>query len=126
MQAAPLLRSLRYANAEEAKTVIAEQLVPVLQQLEEAFEKCSKGKDFFGGDTIGYLDIALGCYWGHIQAQEKMAGISFLDEAKVPRLVGWAQRFCSHAAVVGVMPEIDKLVEFNKMIQAMLSAHKTK
>ncbi|ONI30655.1 hypothetical protein PRUPE_1G264800 [Prunus persica] len=57
---------------------------PVL--LEEAFEKTSKGKDFFSGDKIGYLDIAFGCFLGWLRVTEKMNGVKLLDETKTPGL----------------------------------------
>ncbi|KAG1354626.1 putative Glutathione S-transferase U18 [Cocos nucifera] len=115
------IRTLRGLN-EEAKAEAAEQVTTALQILEDAFAKCSKGKGFFGGETIGYLDIAFGCYLGWIKAVEKMMGIKALDEAKTPMLVGWAERFCSDDAVKEVMPEVDKLIEFAKKIQAIMNA----
>uniref|UniRef100_B3TLQ9 glutathione transferase n=1 Tax=Elaeis guineensis var. tenera TaxID=51953 RepID=B3TLQ9_ELAGV len=105
------------ADEEEEKAEAAEQVIAGLQLLEEAFEKCSKGKDFFGGQTVGYIDIALGCYLGWLKAAEKMAGIKLLDKEKIPLLVGWAERFCSADAVKEVMPEADKLVEFAKLLR---------
>jgi hypothetical protein len=32
-----------------------DNLWPPLQELEEAFEKCRRGKSIFGGDGIGYV-----------------------------------------------------------------------
>ncbi|XP_008780084.1 glutathione S-transferase U17-like [Phoenix dactylifera] len=115
------IRTIRGLN-EEAKAEAAEQVATALQLLEDAFAKCSKGKGFFGGETIGYLDIALGSYLGWIKAVEKMAGFKALDEAKTPMLAGWAERFCSDDAVKEVMPEADKLIEFAKKIQAIMNA----
>ncbi|KAJ6842074.1 glutathione S-transferase U17-like [Iris pallida] len=82
----------------------------------------SNGKGFFGGEAIGYLDIALGSYLGWLKATEKMTGIDFLDQAKTPLLLGWADRFCSHAAVREVMPETDRLVEFAKLLRSNSAA----
>lgn len=83
-----------------------------LQHLEEAFVRCGEGKDFFGGDSISYLDIALGSHVGWVKAVEKMAGVGLLDEAKVPNLAAWADRLCAHPAVVDAIPDADKFVEF--------------
>ncbi|KAE9454576.1 hypothetical protein C3L33_13527, partial [Rhododendron williamsianum] len=83
--------------------------------LEDGFAKCGKGKDFFGGDIIGYLDIALGSFLGWLRATEKMTDIKILDESQAPGLFRWAHRFGSNAAVKDVIPETEKLVEFAKM-----------
>ncbi|CAL8994411.1 unnamed protein product [Prunus brigantina] len=79
--------------------------------LEEAFEKINKGKDFFSGDKIGYLDIAFGCFLGWLRVTEKMNGVKLLDETKTPGLAKWAHKFCADAAVKDVMPETEKLAE---------------
>ena len=124
----PSLRKLiiiAEADDKEGKAEATEQLIAGLQLLEEAFEKCSKGKDFFGGESVGYLDIALGCYLAWLKAVEKMHGVKLLDKEKIPLLVGWAERFCSADAVKELMPEVDELVEFAKMLRARLNAAAT-
>ncbi|XP_073101745.1 glutathione S-transferase U17-like [Elaeis guineensis] len=99
-------------NKEEA----VEQIAAMLPLLEDRFKNCSRGKDFFGGDTIGYLDIALGCYLGWIRAVEEIVGVKLLDEKKTPLLVGWSERFCVDGAVMNVMPRADDLVELSKVM----------
>ncbi|KAJ1693407.1 hypothetical protein LUZ63_010105 [Rhynchospora breviuscula] len=117
-------RKLRTLTKESEETEVeAEKLTAALQSLEEAFQKCSKGKIFFGGDDIGYLDIAFGSHLAWIKAVEKIVEIKFLDKKKIPSLVAWSERFCAHGAVKEVMPEADKLVEF---IKARLSASSAK
>lgn len=76
---------------------VAEEMAAILQILEEVFGKCSLGKNFFGGDNIGCLDIAVGSYLGWIKAVEKIVGIKFLDEEKVPGLVPWSEESISSA-----------------------------
>ncbi|KAF7112919.1 hypothetical protein RHSIM_RhsimUnG0180000 [Rhododendron simsii] len=110
-----IVKVLRYAEGEDAKAAALEQVMEGIMLLEDAFAKCGKGKDFFGGDTIGYLDIALGSLLGWLRATEKMTDIKILDESQTPGLLGWAHRFGSNAAVKDVIPETEKLVEFGKM-----------
>ena len=98
------------------------QVVEGLALLEAAFLGCSKGKSFFGGDSIGYLDIAFGSFLGWLRVTEKIAGVKLLDEAKTPRLVGWADRFCSHDAVKDVMPKTEMLVEIANILKAKFRA----
>ncbi|KAI8022540.1 Glutathione S-transferase U17 [Camellia lanceoleosa] len=77
---------------------------------------CSEGNgNFFGGDSIGYVDIALGCFLGWFKAREKMFDVKVLDITKTPRLVEWADRFSSDDAVKDVIPETEKLLEFAKV-----------
>lgn len=118
----PSLTGIAKAQEEEAKAAAIEQVKEGLILLEEAFVKCSNGKAFFGGDNIEYLDIALGSYLGWVRVSEKMNNLKLLDEAKTPGLSAWAESFCAHDAVKGVMPETDKLMEFAKIIMARFRA----
>ncbi|RRT33573.1 hypothetical protein B296_00052259 [Ensete ventricosum] len=79
-------------------------------------DDCSQGKNFFGGDAIGYLDIALGSYLGPLKAGEKLSNMELLDEKKVPLLAGWAERFSKHDAVREVLAGAEEYIE---MIQSM-------
>ncbi|KAL9240895.1 hypothetical protein vseg_015064 [Gypsophila vaccaria] len=106
----------------EAKATALEQLKEGLVLLEEAFVKLSNGKSFFGGDNIGFVDIAFGSYLGWLRVSEKMYNTKFLDESTTPKLVTWADNFCAHEAVQGVMPETDKLAEFAKVMMAKRQA----
>ncbi|XP_072990216.1 glutathione S-transferase U17-like [Typha latifolia] len=111
------------AKTEEAKAEAMAQMQSGLKLLEEAFEKCSQGKSFFGGETVGYLDIALGSFLGWIKVLELMSGTKILDEENTPLLFGWAERFCAHDAVKGVMPDVEKLAEFAKVLQTRVSVN---
>ncbi|XP_022775557.1 glutathione S-transferase U17-like [Durio zibethinus] len=116
----PSLRTIGVAQGEDARKAAIAQVEEGLLLLEEAFGKCSKGKPFFGGDQIGYLDIAFGCFLGWLRVTEKMSGMKLLSISKTPSLLKWADRFCSDIAVKDVMPETEKLAEFAKMIMAKM------
>ncbi|KAK3027853.1 hypothetical protein RJ639_041487 [Escallonia herrerae] len=113
----PLSASTMRQEREEFAAV-GKQIIEGLELLEEAFVKSSKGKGYFGGDSIGYLDIALGCFLGWLKAGEITADAKLLDEAKTPKLAEWAVRFASNDAVKDVLPQPEKLVEILKMLQA--------
>ncbi|KAF9623866.1 hypothetical protein IFM89_005451 [Coptis chinensis] len=116
-----LLATLKAKTEEEKKTAI-EGVSTGIELLEEAFEKISKGKDFFGGDTVGYIDIALGANLPWVRVVEKLNGVELLDETKAPNLYAWSEKFCSHPAVKDLIPETDKLLEFAKTLIAKWSA----
>ncbi|KAK2982910.1 hypothetical protein RJ640_006324 [Escallonia rubra] len=116
----PLRQLILFARGEEAKKVVQETQ-EALALLEEAFVKCSKGKAYFGGDSIGYIDITLGSLLGWLEVGEEAANVKFLDQSKMPGLVGWAKKFRLDDATKEVIPEAEKLKQTVKMIQAMLS-----
>ncbi|KAF8040067.1 hypothetical protein BT93_B2325 [Corymbia citriodora subsp. variegata] len=118
----PSMSGIARAQGEEAKKAAIDQVAEGLSLLEDAFGKISKGKPFFGGDAIGFLDIALGCFIGWLRVTERTQGVKLLDEAKVPGLAKWAGRFCADGAVKGVMPETEKLAEFAKLIMGKFKA----
>ncbi|KAL2253495.1 UNVERIFIED_CONTAM: Glutathione S-transferase U17 [Sesamum indicum] len=118
----PTTKELATASGDEAKAIIVGKVVEGFALLEEAFVKCSKGKAFFGGDDVGYLDIALGCYLGWVKVAEIMGGVKLLDESRTPRLAGWAERFRSHEVAKDIIPEPQKFLEFMGKVQAARAA----
>uniref|UniRef100_A0A1J3DBC0 glutathione transferase n=1 Tax=Noccaea caerulescens TaxID=107243 RepID=A0A1J3DBC0_NOCCA len=112
------LRDILKAEGEEEKKEVLAKVEEGNALLEKAFNDCSKGKPFFNGDHIGYLDIAFGSYLGWLRVTELAAGHKLLDEAKTPLLSKWAERFCDDPAVKPVMPETATLAEFAKKIFA--------
>lgn len=107
----PLVVEYKKAEAKEAKTAAVEKMSEGNLLLEEAFIKISKGKSFFGGDRIGYLDIVLGSLLGWVKAFETVDEMKILDETKMPRLAEWDKRFCSDKIVKDIIPQPEKLVE---------------
>ncbi|XP_020094457.1 glutathione S-transferase U17-like isoform X3 [Ananas comosus] len=118
----PSLVGLVRGKTDEENAAAAEQAILGLALLEEAYEKSSRGKRFFGGDDVGYLDIVLGSTLRWIEVIEIMRGIKLLDNAKFPLLAGWAERFHAAAVVKKLMPEAGKLMEYAKEVQARMNA----
>ncbi|KAL8121141.1 glutathione S-transferase U17-like [Apium graveolens] len=118
----PSLRSIATSNGEEEKNAAIKLVQEGLVLLEDAYTKCSRGKMFFGGEKIGYLDIALGSFLGWMRVTEKVNNVKLIDEANTPGLVNWAHNFCSDAAVKDVMPQTDKLYDFSKVLMAQMKA----
>ncbi|XP_062200172.1 probable glutathione S-transferase GSTU6 [Phragmites australis] len=88
----------------------------------ETLEGALKGKPFFGGDSVGYLDVMLGGLLGWVRAAEELQGIKHFDPAKTPLLAAWAERFGALDAVQAVTPDVNRLVEFGKVMKARLAA----
>ncbi|KAI5017584.1 hypothetical protein ZWY2020_042472 [Hordeum vulgare] len=98
------------------------ETVAVLERLEEAFAKQSNGKAFFTGDSVGYLDLAVGCHLHWLKAQRKMFGVVFLEAGRTPLLAGWAKRFAETDAAKEVVPDTDVVMEYAKKRQAYRAA----
>ncbi|KAL9250844.1 Glutathione S-transferase U17-like protein [Drosera capensis] len=111
----PFMRAIMTANDEEAREAVA-KFKEVLVLLEDAFVKSSKGKPFFGGHEIGYVDIAFGAFVGWLKVIEKALNAELFDEATTPNLLVWVVAFLAHPAVKDITPSTDKLLEFAKNV----------
>lgn len=111
MQWFPIIRKLRDADTVEEREALINDIVEGLALLEEAYLKISEGKDYFGGDTIGYVDIVLGSMLGWVKVSQIVAQVELLDPGKAPGLAKWAERFCSHDVVKDILPEPSKLLD---------------
>lgn len=91
----------------------------------EAWEKLNilegelKSKKFFGGNTIGMVDIVGSgiAYW--TKGLEEVSGIEFLTEDKYPKLWKWAEEFVSCSTIKECLPPKDKLID---LFRAILSS----
>ncbi|KAI3419947.1 uncharacterized protein J3R85_012879 [Psidium guajava] len=77
-----------------------------LQKLEEEL----RGKKFFGGDNIGYLDIALGWLANLVRVFEEISGLRVLDGERFPLLFAWLKEFSDAPVIRDCWPSHDKLI----------------
>ncbi|GJN19958.1 hypothetical protein PR202_gb07278 [Eleusine coracana subsp. coracana] len=101
----------------EEKAEGRRQSFAVAKTLEGALKRCSKGKSFFGGDNVGFLDIVLGGFVAWVHTRDILSGSKQFDAGKTPLLAAW-ERFCALDATKAVKPDVEKLVELSKMRQA--------
>ncbi|KAL6905232.1 hypothetical protein ACP4OV_002833 [Aristida adscensionis] len=111
------------ATTEEERDEAMRQLFAAADALEEGFKACSKGKEFFGGDRIGYLDVALGSLVSWAKATSVLAGAELFDSAKMPLLAAWMERFAQLEVAKAVLhQDVDYLVDHAKMLMAKNAA----
>ena len=104
-----------FAQRIEEKVDGAAQAIAALETLEGAFQDCSKGKDYFGGDKAGIVDIVLGGYLAWFNVFEKMIGVRVKDVERTPLLAAWADRFRALDAARGILLEdVDGVLDFLK------------
>ncbi|CAL0313162.1 unnamed protein product [Lupinus luteus] len=120
----PAMKSIAGAAGDDEKKKLIQEVGEGLALLEDALKKISKGKDYFGGDQIGYLDIAFGGFLGWLRVTEASIGVKLLNEGTTPGLLNWAQKFATHDAVKDVLPDTGKLLEFAKVLMARNAAAK--
>lgn len=111
----------RAKTDEERAEAIRETFVAA-GALEGALMECSKGKDFFGGESVGYVDIVVGSLIPWVKATSVLAGSELFDATKMPLLAAWMGRFGELDAAKGVMQDVNSLVEHGKMLFAKNAA----
>ncbi|KAJ1296511.1 hypothetical protein BS78_01G306700 [Paspalum vaginatum] len=119
------LQSFR-GKTEEEKAEGLKQTIAAEEHMEAAFRELSKGKPFFGGDSVGYVDVALGALVAWVHAGEKLYGFRFFDAARTPLLNAWVDRFGALEAAKTVLPDADRLAEFAKQRMAEAAAASNK
>ncbi|KAM0843321.1 hypothetical protein ACQ4PT_057783 [Festuca glaucescens] len=113
---------LRAATEEERDEKLAATLA-VVAPMEDAFTACSDGKAFFsGGDSVGYLDLALGCQLFWLEALRSMFGVKVIDAGRTPRLAAWAERFLETKAAKAVAPPANSMEEYAGKLRAIWAA----
>lgn len=114
-QCAPAVFPL-YSTAGDAQQKALPEAIESLRTLEQALE----GKKFFGGATIGYLDIVVGWYAYWFPTIEEVAGVDIVNARNLPLLNAWFQRFLDNDVVKKTLPPMDKIYEVSRARREML------
>ncbi|KAK3030163.1 hypothetical protein RJ639_039640 [Escallonia herrerae] len=110
-----------FSKVGEEQDKVAKEARENLKPLESALE----GKRFFGGETIGFGDIAIGWMGIWTQIVEEITDVKLIDEVTMPLLSAWFQDFLNAPIIKERLPPRDKLVEHNKGFHKWLTATST-
>lgn len=99
------------------------QAIENLKFLEEQL----KGKKFFGGEKIGFTDLALGWLANLVRVFEEIIGVKIIDHERFPSLLAWTQEFAEAPIIKESWPPHDKLiVKFQALRDSHLAAARPK
>jgi len=103
----PVFKALWLGEEKEREKAI-EEVPEVLKFVEEEL----KEKRFFGGESIGMVDIVANiiAFWQGIF--EEVSGVELLTKEKFPKLTNWSNGFVSNSVVNECLPQRDKLIAY--------------
>ncbi|GMI64974.1 glutathione S-transferase tau 7, GLUTATHIONE S-TRANSFERASE 25 [Hibiscus trionum] len=114
---APYIDQTILEGSKRALYVEGEQLKKDIKQVSDAMEVLEgmlKGKNYFGGEAIGFLDIVFGWIAIWLDAIDEVAGVRFFDSCRYPLLHNWKSRFREIDVVKDSLFPMEKLVCFFK------------
>ncbi|XP_037460177.1 probable glutathione S-transferase [Triticum dicoccoides] len=102
----PLWQAMWTDGDEQAR--LARETKESLWVLEAQLE----GKRFFGGDALGFVDLAA-CTLAHwLGVLEEVAGVRLMKDGEYPALRRWAREYTSDEVVRRSLPDRDELIAY--------------
>ncbi|KAL6636799.1 hypothetical protein ACP70R_024371 [Stipagrostis hirtigluma subsp. patula] len=111
-----LLWARRDDGGEEAAAARAE-MVGVLRALDAELG----GREFFGGEAFGYVDVAAAPFAAWFRAYERRGGFSVAAEC--PGLAAWAARCAARESVAANVYAADKVCELVELYRQRVLGH---
>ncbi|XP_015575541.1 glutathione S-transferase U7 isoform X2 [Ricinus communis] len=85
-----------------------EQVIEEVDQYLKLLVNELKDNDFFGGESIGYLDIVAFSIFYFFEGHQVIMRIKLISEEKVPVLYKWMERLCERDVICESLPPKDK------------------
>ncbi|KAH7330898.1 hypothetical protein KP509_20G007200 [Ceratopteris richardii] len=108
----------------EEREQAKKDFVEVLETLDGAFRSVSKGGMYFGGNDIGFVDVALASFLCHFKCYEAFGEFKIWESSECPCLSKWAENVLEHSSVKEALAIADpeKLVEAFQLYKKNLDA----
>ena len=97
-------------TASRAKGNEQEKAIDSTQESLKFLEELIEGKKFFGGETIGFLDLVVGSLPNWLRFLEEVEDIKLFEAEKFPSLCEWAERFSQIPIIKERMPKTEDLI----------------
>jgi len=105
---------------EKEREKAVEETCEVLKFLEEEL----KEKRFFGGESIGMVDIVANAIAFWLGVFEEASGIKLLKRENFPKLTNWRHEFVSNSVVKECLPPREKLIAYFRELFGSANASK--
>ncbi|MED6143260.1 hypothetical protein PIB30_004765 [Stylosanthes scabra] len=106
-------RGIWLSKGGEEQEVAKKDFIEILKQLEEALGE----KDFFGGDSFGYVDVIAIPLTTWFSACEKFGGFKVEDHC--PKISAWTKRCFQRPTVVKSLPDPENVYQFTIQFRKM-------
>lgn len=94
-----------------------EKAIESTQESLKLLNKLIEGKNFFGGETIGFLDLVVGSLPNWIKFIEEFVGIKLFDTNDLSFLHEWEQRFTEIPMIKESIPMKEDLLNYSRAQQ---------
>ncbi|KAF5465937.1 hypothetical protein F2P56_015899 [Juglans regia] len=94
----------------ENKEKALKSAIEVAEKIEE--EMKGNNKKFLGGESIGYLDLALGWIAHWLPIWEEVGSMQIVDPSQFPATTAWSKRFLDHPVIKQNLPPRDKMLVY--------------
>jgi glutathione S-transferase len=89
-----------------------EKSVEEVSKLLKFIEEELKEKRFFGGKSIGMVDIVANVIAFWVGVSQEASGLELLTREKFPKLTNWSSEFVSNNIIKESLPPKDKLIPY--------------
>ncbi|KAL5697776.1 glutathione transferase [Ranunculus cassubicifolius] len=124
------LKGISYEYVEENlanKSSLLLQYNPVYKKIPESLEALKTleehglgDKKFFGGESIGLVDLSFGWMAHILGMMEEVAGVKFVEPFVLPRLCRWMKNFEEVPEIKENLPEHDAALAYLKGRREMI------
>ncbi|KAK1661226.1 hypothetical protein QYE76_049399 [Lolium multiflorum] len=113
------------SRTEEERAAWMGKVAAAVPGLERGLRECTDGGRkgcLFGGAGVGFVDVVLGGVAPYVHAMEKVSGLRLFDGERTPLLAAWLERFGELEVARAVLPDVDRVVGYVRMIHAKNAA----